>query len=153
MSISLSTPVTGAAQTGFTSPTYTLTVDTPALGAAKSWVVSALGGTQAGVTTHSIARPFTISWFPSRNATLPVPDASGVVRNVPRNVHQMIVRAGVLPLTGQANQIALCRIRFEIPAGADTADAAQLRAMCSAAIGALSQISAGIGDTLINGVA
>lgn len=152
MSITLSTPISGAAQTGFTTPGYVLTTDTPALGAAKSWVVSGLSGTQAGVTSHSIARPFTISWFPSKNATLPAPDANGIVRNVPRNVHQMIVRAGVTPLAGQANQIALARVRFEIPAGSDTADAAQLRAMCSALIGALTQISAGIGDTLINGV-
>lgn len=151
--INLSSPVTGSAQTGFTSPTYTLTNDTPALGAAKSWVVSGLGGTQAGVTSHSIARPFTLSWFPSKNVTLPVPDANGVIRNVPRNVHQMIGRAGVLPLAGQANQVALARLRFEIPAGSDTADAAQLRALCSCLIGALTQISAGVGDTLINGVA
>jgi len=152
MSITLTSPITGGAQTGFTSPTYTLAVDAPALGAAKSWVVSALGGTQAGVTAHSIARPFTISWFPSRNTTLPVPDANGVVRNVPRNVHQLIVRDGVLPLAGQANQVALARIRFEIPAGADTADAAQIRAMVSLLVGALTQLSSGLGDTLINGV-
>lgn len=152
MSITLSTPVTGAAQTGFTSPTYTLVTDAPAQGAAKSWVVSGLGGTQAGVTAHTIARPFTVSWFPARGVTLPAPDANGVVRNVPRNVHQMIVRAGMTPLAGQSNQIALCRIRFEIPAGADTADAAQIRALASLAIGSLTQISAGIGDTLINGV-
>jgi len=152
MSISLTTPVTGGAQTGFTSPTYTITTDTPVQGAAKSWVVSGLGGTQAGVTSHSIARPFTISWFPSKNATLPAPDANGIVRNVPRNVHQLIVRAGVLPLSGQANQVALARVRFEIPAGSDTADAAQIRALCSALVGVLNQNSAGYGDTLINGV-
>ena len=150
--IALTTPVTGGAQTGFTSPTYTIVSDTPALGAAKSYVVTALGGTQAGVTSHSIARPFTISWFPSKGAVLPQPDSSGIVRSVPMNVHQLIVRAGVLPLAGQANRLAFAKLRFEIPAGSDTADPAQLRALCSLLVGALTQISSGAGDTLINNI-
>lgn len=152
MAISLSSPVTGSAQTGFTAPTYTLVPDVPQKGSAKTWAVSAIGGTQAGVTAHTIARPFTVSWFQSAGTPLPVPNVNGVVVSVPRNNHQLIVRAGVLPLAGQANQIALCRIRFEIPAGSDTADAAQLRAMLSLAIGALSQISAGIGDTVVSNI-
>lgn len=154
MAISLSSPVTGGAQTGFTSPTYTLTADTPPAGSGgKQWAVTALGGTQAGVTAHSIARPFTIGWMPPRvYKTLPAANVAGVVTPIERNVHTLLVRAGVSPLAGQANQVALARIRFEIPAGADTADAAQIRALCSLLVGALSQLSAGAGDTLINGV-
>lgn len=152
MSFSPSSPITGGAQTGFTSPTYTLTNDVPAPGAAKSYVVSALGGTQAGVTTHTIGRPFTLSFFGSQNLVVPVPDLTGVVRNVPRNVYQAIVRAGAMPLAGQANQVAILRFRAEIPAGADTADAAQLRAAMSLLAGVLMQQSAGIGDTFITGV-
>ncbi len=152
MSISLTSPVTGGAQTGFSAPTYTIVTDSPALGAVKSWVVTALGGTQAGVTSHSIARPFTVSWFASKNYVLPQPDTNGIVRKVPINIHQLIVRAGVLPLAGQANHISVARARFEIPAGSDTADTAQLRALVSMMVGCLSQNSAGFGDTLINGV-
>lgn len=51
MTIALSSPVTGGAQTGFTSPTYTLTADTPPAGSGgKQYAATALGGTQAGVT-------------------------------------------------------------------------------------------------------
>jgi hypothetical protein len=41
---------------------------------------------------------------------------------------------------------------IEVPAGADTADAPNVRAAMSAHIGSLSQQSAGIGDTTIQGV-
>lgn len=52
MTISLTTPVTGAAQTGLTSPTYTHVVDTPPNAYTKQYAVTALGGTQTGVDVH-----------------------------------------------------------------------------------------------------
>jgi hypothetical protein len=42
---------------------------------------------------------------------------------------------------------------MDIPAGSDTADAPNLRAMIALAIGALSQQSAGIGDSVVSGIA
>jgi hypothetical protein len=42
--------------------------------------------------------------------------------------------------------------RLSIPAGADTADTANVRAALSAHIGMLQQISAGLGDTLVTGI-
>jgi len=63
MSFNLTSPVTGASQTGFTAPTYTLTVDTAPDVNAKQWAVTALGGTQAGVSSHSVASPFTVTMF------------------------------------------------------------------------------------------
>lgn len=154
MAFTLTTPVTGAAQTGFTSPTYTLTADTPPAGSGgKQWAVTALGGTQTGVTTHSIARPFTLSILPPKSwRTLEAVGSDGVIRNVPRNVTRVVGRVGCLPLAGQANQVAICRVSLEIPAGADTADSAQIRALVSATVGALSQQPAGLGDTLITGI-
>lgn len=59
MSFTLTSPITGAAQTGFTSPTYTLTSDLAPDNNGKQVAVTALGGTQVGVTTHSVAAPFT----------------------------------------------------------------------------------------------
>jgi hypothetical protein len=41
---------------------------------------------------------------------------------------------------------------IDVPAGSDTADAANVRAALSAHIGALSQQSAGIGDTGVTGI-
>lgn len=154
MAISMPGSITGAAQTGLTSPTYTLLVDTPPDANAKQSVVSALGGTQAGVDVHSVARPFTVSVFrPKAFASLgKVNPVTGVLSGVGRNTYKCLTRKGVTPLDGQASQIAMCRTEIEIPSGADTADQANIRAMLSAHIGLLQQISAGLGDTTINGV-
>jgi len=154
MAISLTTPITGIAQTGFTSPTYTITPDVAPDINGKQWAVTALGGTQAGVTTHSVASPFTIMFARPRvfkGLGKPNP-TTGLVKDVPRNVYKMIVRKGVLPLAAQPYTNAIVRIEIDVPAGSDTADAANLRALCSAAGGALSQLGAGLGDTLVSGV-
>lgn len=154
MTVSLTSPITGAAQTGLTTPTYTLTTDTPPDTNSKQWAVTALGGTQTGVLAHSVAAPFTISVFrPKTTQSLaPVDPVTGVLRRVPYNTYKVITRKGVLPLAGQAYKNAVFTTILEVPAGADTADAEDLRAALSAHIGALSQTSAGLGDTVIQGV-
>lgn len=148
------TPVTGAAQTGFTSPTYTLTDDVAPDVNGKQKAITALGGTQAGVTFHSIAAPFTATFvkpkvFKALGKANPV---TGLIASVPRNVFKLITRKGVLPLAGQPYATMLVTTIIEVPAGADTADAANLRAALSCHIGLLSQQSAGAGDTVITGV-
>ncbi len=147
-------PVTGAAQTGLTSPTYTITVDTAPAPNAKQWAITALGGTQTGVDAHSVARPFTLTMFkPLVARVLGVINAlTGRVSNVPMNVYTVITRKGVTPLAGQPSVTAVLETRLAIPAGADIADPANLRAALSAHFGAIAQQSAGIGDTTVNGV-
>lgn len=154
MAISLSTPVTGAAQTGFTSPTYTLTADNAPDNNGKQWAVTALGGTQAGVTTHGVSSPFTITFTrPKVFRSLGKPNpTTGVVSNVPVNVYKINVRKGVLPLAGQAYQTMLTQVTFGVPAGADVADAPNIRAALSLLAGALNQIASGEGDTLVSGI-
>lgn len=154
MAVTLTSPITGAAQTGFTSPTYTLTTDLAPDVNGKQVAVTALGGTQTGVTTHSVASPFTVTFVRpkvSRNLGKPNP-TTGLVKDVPRNTYKCIVRKGVTPLAGQpfTNLQATCVI--DVPAGSDTADPANVRAAISALVGALSQISAGLGDTLVSGI-
>lgn len=154
MTIALSSPITGAAQTGFTSPTYTLTTDSPPDWNGKQYAVTALGGTQAGVTSHSVASPFTISFFRPkvfRNLGKPNP-TTGLVKDVPRNTFKQITRKGVLPLAGQPYQNMQITITVDVPAGADTADAPNVRACFSAAAGALAQIASGFGDTAVSGI-
>jgi hypothetical protein len=46
----------------------------------------------------------------------------------------------------------MIRTIIEVPAGADTADAPNVRAALSMHIGSLSQASAGIGDTGVSGI-
>lgn len=153
MTFSLTTPVTGGAQTGLTAPTYTLIADTPPNNNAKQWVVSALGGTQTGVTTHSISAPFSVAMFRPQNPQVlgPVSPVTGVLTRVPMNTHKVVVRKGVLPLAGQAYKNLIVTVTMECPAGADSADAANVRAALSLAFGAIAQQSAGIGDTVISG--
>lgn len=154
MTIALTSPVTGAAQTGFTSPTYTLTTDSNPDWNGKQYAVTALGGTQTGVTSHSVASPFTISFFKpkvSRNLGKPNP-VTGAVKDIPRNVYKQIVRKGVLILAGQPYQTMQITVIADVPAGADTADPSNVRAAFSAAAGALNQIASGFGDTAVSGI-
>lgn len=154
MTISLPASITGAAQTGFTTPGYTTTVDTPTDVNSKQVAITAITGTQAGVDAHSVARPFTVSFSrPKQFQVLGKPNpTTGVISNVPRNTYKLLTRKGVTPLAGQAPVPALVRTEIEVPAGSDVADPSNLRALLSAHIGTLTAIAAGLGDTTINGV-
>lgn len=149
-----SSPVTGTAQTGLTSPTYTITADTAPDSNGKQHAVTALGGTQTGVDVSSVSRPFTITFVrPKVLRNLgSVNPVTGVISNVPNNTYKLITRKGVLPLAGQASKTMLITTIIEVPAGSDTADPNNVRAALSAHIGVLSQQSAGIGDTGVTGV-
>jgi hypothetical protein len=154
MSFTPTSPVTGGPQTGFTSPTYTLTVDTPPAINAKQYAVTAIGGTQAGVDAHSVSRPFTITQFkPSAPKVLGKPNpTTGVISDVPNNVYTTLTRKGVTPLAGQNSRIAQAKTELVVPAGSDVADPSNLRAMLSAHFGAIWQQSGGIGDLVISGI-
>lgn len=154
MSFNLTSPITGAAQTGFTAPTYTHVADVAPDVNGRQVAVTALGGTQAGVTVHSVASPFTVTIIrPKSFKTLsPVVPNTGMLPSVPKNSWKLIVRKGVTPLAGQPASVLIIKMEIDVPAGADTADAPNIRAALSAAIGALNQQSAGLGDTLVSGV-
>ncbi len=156
MSFTVTSPVTGGAQTGLTSPTYTLAADTvPNNVAGKQYAVTALGGTQAGVdTSSSPSRPFTVTLSRPQNLRVlsAVDPVSGLLRSVPRNVYTIRVRKGVTPLAGQAAVPMQIVTTIEVPAGSDNADTPNVRAALSLMIGTLNQISASIGDTAVTGV-
>lgn len=149
-----SSPVTGGAQTGLTSPTYTLTSMTAPDVNGSQHAVSALGGTQTGVTTNGVSSPFTVTfWRPKAFKTLKVLNpVTGQLDSVPRNVWKIIIRKGVTPLAGQAVVPAQLTIIGEIPAGADSADSPNVRAMVSLGSGILSQQSQNVGDAFVTGV-
>jgi hypothetical protein len=152
MTVSL-TNITGSAQTGLTSPTYTVAADQAPDVNAKQWFVSALGGTQTGVDIHSVAKPFTLTFFRPKNPQVlgTVNPVTGALSKVPMNVYKLVTRKGVLPLASQPSRNLIIRTEIEVPAGSDTADPEDIRAALSAHIGALSQQSSGLGDTLIQG--
>jgi len=150
MTWSLTSPITGGAQTGFTTPTYTFQADTAPDTNGKQVAVTTLGGTQAGVTGHTGSSPFTITFVkPKVFKTLGQPNpVTGLVSSVPKNQYKLILRKGVTPLAGQPFSTMNITVTMDVPAGAETEDPANVRAAVSAAIGALTQQSAGVGDTL-----
>lgn len=154
MTVSLTSPVTGSAQTGFTSPTYTVVVDTPPNAYSKQWAVTAVGGTQTGVDVHGASKPFTVTFSrPNQIRAAPVPNpVTGVMPNSPRNVYSIIVRKGANPGVNQNPQIAVLRCDLAVVAGSDLVEPEDVRAGLSLLIGSMSQQSAGLGDTMVNGL-
>lgn len=147
-------PVTGAAQTGFTAPTYTHAADVAPDDNGKQVAVTALGGTQAGVTVHSVSSPFTATIIRPRvfKALSQVNPTTGALPGVPKNTWKVIIRKGCLPLAGQQPAILVAKLEIDVPAGSDTADAPNIRAALSLLIGVLTQQSAGLGDSLVSGI-
>lgn len=153
--IAITSPIAGGAQTGLTSPTYTVTNDVaPPGNPGRQVAVTALGGTQAGVTAHSVASPFTLNF--TRPGTLRVLGSpnpvTGVVNVIPINTYKCIVRKGVTPLAGQPIKVMNLTLTADVPAGADLADPQNVRAGMSLFVGAMSQQSAGFGDLAITGI-
>jgi hypothetical protein len=101
-----------------------------------------------------MSSPFTITFFrPKVFRFLGKPNpTTGLIKDVPRNTFKLITRKGVTPLAGQPFQNMQITITIDLPAGADTADAPNVRAALSAHFGALSQQSAGAGDTVVSGI-
>lgn len=154
MALTLSGSVTGAAQTGFTSPTYTLTTDRAPENNGIQAIVTAHGGTQSGVLDHSVANPFTMMLArPKVIKTLGgINPITGVPSSVARNKSRLITRKGVIPYTDAPAYPAIIRTEFDIPAGADFTDPNNLRALVSAHFGYCYQDSAAIGDFLIDAI-
>jgi hypothetical protein len=153
MAITVTSPITGAAQTGLTSPTYTVASDNAPPGDPGEQVaVTALGGTQTGVTSHSISSPFTILFTrPANPKIIGTPNpVTGQIANVPNNRTRIVTRKGVTPAVNQQPRLMTIRTEIDVPAGSDTYDAANVRAALSAHFGAIAQQSAGIGDTVVS---
>lgn len=154
MSFAPATPITGAAVTGFTSPTYTHVADVAPNINGKQYAVSALGGTQANVEVNTVSKPFTISFFrPSTLRTLPQANpVTGVIKNVPMNTYKLITRKGALPAANQVSITARVTTTIEVPAGTDTYEPEDIKAMLSAHFGVGWAQASGIADTVISGV-
>lgn len=153
MSISVSSPVTGGAQTGLTSPTATYIADVAPDVNGRQWYVSALGGTQTGARLHSISDPFTALFIsPKTRKVLPAPNTlTGLIGSVPTNQYIFKMQKGVNVAAGQAPRIMTLKLTADVPAGADSYDTVNVRACLSAFIGLLNANSAGFGDSLTVG--
>lgn len=153
MAVSLASPVTGTAQTGLTSPTYTVLLDQlPDVNAKSQHYVSATGGTQTGVRTHTASDPFTVTFWKDKTIkVLGQLGLNGQYGNVPVNKYKVITRKGVIIAANQPSRIMIIRTEIECPAGAESYDIANVRAALSLHFGSMSQQSAGLGDSVNSG--
>lgn len=153
MSFSIAS-ITGAAITGFTTPGYTAVADTPPSNNGKQWAITALTGTQTGVDSHSVSKPFTISAFrPVQLKTLPGVNAgTGLLKNVPVNTYKFICRKGSVPSANQVALVPRITCSIDVPAGCDTYEPEEIKAMISAFFGALWANADGIATTVVTGI-
>jgi hypothetical protein len=153
MTIAVASPVVGATTyTGLTNPTYTIAADQALVANGKSYIVTALGGTQTGVEVSSVSNPFCYLFTrPSVLRTLPALQANGQLANVPKNVWVASLKKGVDVLAGQPKQVMTCRCDFGVPAGADIADPESIRAAVNAFTAALMESGNDIADSIIQG--
>jgi hypothetical protein len=156
MAISPSSPLTGSAITGLTTPTYTLTSDTPPDVNAKAWVVTALGGTQTGVSVHKNEMPFRV--IVRRPKVVKTPSARNTVTgqyvNAGKNEYSITIVKGVNILNGMSNtqyENIVAKLTLAVPIAMGN-DEVQLSALASFLGGFITNQIQGIKDTSLNSV-
>lgn len=154
MSFAPTSPVTGAAVTGLTSPTYTLTADTAPSQNGKQYAITALGGTQAGVDINTVSKPFTLTFFkPQVLRSLPQANPiTGIIKAVPINTYKLITRKGAAPAASQINSMVRIYTVIECPAGVDTYEPEEINAALSLHFGVGYAQADGIAQTVRSGV-
>lgn len=154
MAFSPSSPVTGAAVTGLTSPTYTITADVAPSINGKQFAVTALGGTQTGVDVNSVSKPFTLTFYrPAQLRSLPQANpVTGVIKDIPNNTYKLITRKGAMPSVNQVPRNVIITTTIEVPAGTETYEVEEVRAALSAHFGVGWAQASGIADTVASGV-
>lgn len=156
MSLTVSTPIAGSDQTGFTSPSFDVAQDNAVQVNARRWIVTSTTGT--GVAGHTVSNPFMIQV--SRPAVFkPAPTYLGHIgssggaayRGTGKNEYRVIVKKGTTVADGLAGLIDM-DLTIRIPAGTEFAAPADIRAALSLLAGFVAnETSSGLGDTLIQG--
>lgn len=138
MAINLTGPTAAVTSSMLTTATYSFTPDMANDARSKVFVVTALGGTQTGVTTHRVDKPK--RFIIKRPLQYLQPSAynqtSGKFGKVPNNVTRAIMQGAA---DVAANQSAPLNITadFSIPAGSASYDRANVEACVMAFIAAL----------------
>jgi hypothetical protein len=140
MPFSPSSPVTGATGfSAFASPTYTLTQAQGPVPHSKKFVVSAIGGTQTGVRSHSANDAFSVTAYNVPSYKSIVLDGLGAIKSVPFNRYAIVAHKGLLVATNQPPVNAIVRMLFDIPAGSESVDPSNLNALLCCLGGILSE--------------
>lgn len=144
---------TGGAQTGFTSPVFTLVDDTAPVVNAKQKTVTAITGTVGTATPNSASSPFTATFYkPAVLRALPAPNpVTGLYGQIPNNQYKLIIRKGGSVAVG-VSATAIARLTIDVPAGMDSYNPDNVRALVSFLVGLLSEESSDLGDTVVTAV-
>jgi hypothetical protein len=145
--------ITGTAQTGLTNPTYTLVEDFAPSANSRQLAVSALGGTQSNVRANTAGDPFTLTIRKSPYKAIPPKNpTNGSYGNVPLNRVELLFRKGFKIDSAGVIKPGNIRIISELPAGCETNDAINIKALVSFLIGVLSEEADEYSDSLISGI-
>lgn len=159
MALNPSSPITGAAVTGLTGPTYTFTEDSGSPND-RRFVVTALGGTQTGVETHSVSSPFHLTVSrPQQLKSLPRPNAlTGQYPAIPVNEFRVKTVKGATINGSVAGAVAevpiTIDVRCRVPCGVElsTNDPEELKAALSYTLGFLYSNASGLYDLITTGM-
>jgi len=132
MSWTPTNPVSGGTVTGFTTPTYTMTEDRSSSPHQRRFVITSVGGTQAGVEAHSNLSPFylTVDRPPAVKSQGAKNALTGVISQVPVNVWRVRLYKGATVATDVERTIVF-DLQMRVPAGAEVNDAEELKAAFS----------------------
>lgn len=144
-------PVVGGIPTGFTAPTYTLSLDTSPSLNSKQYAITAIGGTQSSVDLNSISKPFTVSMFRPVTLSGQPTLVNGVVKGLKNNIFKIITRKGALPVAGAVPSTILVTTTISVPSGVDVVEPEEIKAAMALHSGVLYQNCAGITDTVLQG--
>jgi hypothetical protein len=153
MSTTIPATVTGVNIALLSSMVLTVAASSaPETNAKRSIVTGLTSGTAANVRFHTVSDPFDITvWAPKQPKALPAPNQNGVYPPIPMNKHAIVIRKGLRPASGVASVTSTLSIGFEVPAGAESYDSANLAAQLSAAAGWLNVLADDLYDNSLTG--
>lgn len=145
---------TGGTQTNLSTPTYTLANDLPPDANSRQYVVTALGGTQTNVRVSTAGDPFTLTIRKDKSykALPPKNPVTGAYGNIPLNKTEILCRKGLYVDGDSTVRVGNLRLIAELPAGSESADPANIRAMLSMMLGTIWEESADLGDSYVTGI-
>jgi len=153
MPINLTTATLASTTQSVAAATYSFSADLPLDNRSKVAVVSTLGGTQTGVTTHAVGSPKQMIFKKPADFKLPSAynSASGTYGKVPKNTHRIIFRGAAKVAANQWESLPI-NLDIGVPAGAPTFDRANVDACVLAFISGLVEMREELCQAIYDGL-
>jgi hypothetical protein len=153
MSTTIPSTITGVNIASLSSMVLNVaTAAAPETNAKRGIVTSLASGTAANVRFHSVSDPFDLTvWAPKQPRALPNANPNGVRPAIPMNSYAIVMRKGLRAASDVASIASPLEVKFSVPAGAESYDAANLAALLSAAAGLLNVLADDLYDNALTG--